>query len=203
MKPLAAALLCAFAVGAHAAAPIKPVALTARQLPAGVTFKGDFKQALRWTDADGDNIVVLSTHNDEESEYGANDDLYAVRYTVSDGEAKARWNVHDFIHDCPVDHQASFLKGAAVQVTDLDGNGTAEVWLGYRLMCRGDIASDTLKVIVYEGAKKYAMRGETESVDGSGGGYVFDPAFMEAPKPFREFARKLWSDHVADDPDAG
>lgn len=201
MKALAAPLLFAAAFAAHAAAPIKPAPLTARQLPAGVVFKGDFKQAVRWTDAEGDNIVVLSTHHDEDGEDGANDDLYAVRYTVAGGEAKARWNMHDFIHDCPVDHEASYLKGAAVQVTDLDGDGTAEVWLAYRLMCRGDISSDTMKVIAYQAAQKYAMRGETEAVDGKGGGYTFDPAFMEAPAAFREFARKLWVAHVADDPD--
>ncbi len=200
MKTLAAPLLLAAAFAVHAA-PVKPVSLSAVQLPAGVTFKGDFQQAVRWTDAEGDNVVVLSTHHDEESEYGANDDLYAVRYTVADGAAKARWNLHDFIHDCPVDHQASFLKGAAVQLTDLDGDGPAEVWLAYRLMCRGDISSDTMKVIVYQAAQKYAMRGETEAVDGKGGGYTFDPAFMDAPKAFRDFARKLWAEHVADDPD--
>jgi hypothetical protein len=201
MKASAASLCFAAALAVHAAAPLAPAPLAAAQLPVGVVFQGDFERALRWTDAEGDNIVVLSSHHDEGDD-GANDDVYAVRYTVANGEAKARWNLHDFIHDCPVDHQAAFLKGAAVQVTDLDGDGTAEVWLGYRLMCRGDISSDTMKVIAYQGARKYAMRGETVAVDGKGGGYTFDPAFMEAPKAFRDFARKLWSDHAADDPDA-
>jgi len=199
MKPLAIALLCVFAVAAQAAPSIK--SLTAAQLPAGVSFKGDFKRAVRWTDAEGDNIVVVSTHSDDGGEYGANDDLYAVRYTIADGKAQARWDLRDYVHDCGVDHQATFLRGAAIQITDLDGNGTAEVWMAYRLMCRGDISSDTMKVIAYQGAQKYAMRGETRDAGGQGGSYTFDTVFMRAPEAFREFARKLWTTHMADSPD--
>lgn len=199
MKLLAAAFLSAFVMAAQAAPSATP--LTAAQLPSGVSFKGDFKQALRWTDAEGDNIVVVSTHSDDASEYGSNDDLYAVRYTIADGKAQARWNLHDYIHDCGVDHQATFFRGAALQITDLDDNGTAEVWMAYRLMCRGDISSDTMKVIAYQGAQKYAMRGETRDAGGAGGSYAFDQAFMAAPKALREFARKLWAAHMADSPD--
>jgi len=199
MKRLAIAMLCALAIGAQAAPSVKP--LSATQLPAGVSFKGDFKQAVRWTDAEGDNIVVVSTHSDDDSEYGSNDDLYAVRYTIADGKAQARWNLHDYIHDCGEDHQATFFRGAALQITDLDDNGTAEVWMAYRLMCRGDISSDTMKVIVYQGAQKYAMRGETKDAGGQGGSYTFDAAFVEAPKALREFAGKLWAAHMADSPD--
>jgi len=197
MKLPAIALLSAFALAAQAAPAVKPV--TAAQLPAGVVFKGDFKQAVRWTDAEGDNLVVVSTHSDDD---GSNDDLYAVRYTIADGEAQARWSLHDFVHDCGLDHQATFFRGAALQITDLDDDGIAEVWMAYRLMCRGDISSDTMKVIVYQGAQKYAMRGETKDAGGEGGSYAFDPAFMAAPEPFRAFARNLWAMHMADSPDA-
>lgn len=200
MHRLPIALCCAFAMAAQAAPSATPV--TAAQLPPGVVFKGDFKQAVRWTDAEGDNLVVVSAHSDDDSEYGSNDDLYAVRYTIADGKAQLRWNLHDYVHDCGIDHQATFFRGAALQVTDLDDSGTAEVWMAYRLMCRGDISPDTMKVIVYQGAQKYAMRGETRDVTGQGGSYAFDPAFMAAPEAFRAFARKLWATHMADSPDA-
>ena len=199
MKPFAIAMLSAFAIAAQATPAVTQVTVT--QLPPGATFKGDFKQAVRWSDAEGDNIVIVSTHSDDGGEYGSNDDLYAVRYTIADGKAQARWNLHDYVHDCGEDHQATFFRGAAVQITDLDSNGTAEVWMAYRLMCRGDISSDTMKVIVYQGAQKYAMRGETRDAGGQGGSYTFDPAFMEAPKALREFAGKLWAAHMADAPD--
>ncbi|NKJ23353.1 hypothetical protein [Dyella sp. SG609] len=199
MKRFATLLLSAFIFSTQASPIAQPI--TAAQLPAGITFKGNFKQALRWTDAEGDNLVVVSMHSDDNSEYGYNDDLYAVRYTLAGGKAQLRWSLHDYVHDCGVDHQATFFRGAALQVTDLDGNGTAEVWMAYRLMCRGDISSDTMKVIAYQGAQKYAMRGETRDAGGQGGSYVFDTAFLEAPRPLREFARKLWAAHVADAPD--
>src|ERR1051325_6287834 len=119
MKRFATLLLSAFIFSTQVSPIAQPI--TAAQLPTGITFKGNFKQALRWTDAEGDNLVVVSTHSDDNSEYGYNDDLYAVRYTLAGGKAQLRWSLHDYVHDCGVDHQATFFHGAALQVTDLDG----------------------------------------------------------------------------------
>jgi len=53
-------------------------------------------------------------------------------------EAAARpapnWQVHDFVADCPLDLGARFIP-QALTVTDLDQDGTAEVWLVYRTTC--------------------------------------------------------------------
>jgi len=52
-----------------------------------------------------------------------------------------------------------------------------------------------MKVIVYEGTKKYAMRGSTKvqvsETEYDGGEYTFDEPFKEAPEAFRKYALKL------------
>ncbi|MCR5563909.1 MAG: hypothetical protein K6F46_11205, partial [Desulfovibrio sp.] len=80
-------------------------------------------------------------------------------------------------------------------ITDLDGNGVSEVWITYYVSCHGDVSPDGMKVLMYEGGKKHALRGETFlHVDGMdmGGSYKADPAFNEAPAPIRRFADELW-----------
>ena len=61
-----------------------------------------------------------------------------------------------------------------------------------------------LKIIMYEGTQKYAMRGETKQYNGKsdngvqlyyGGEYKQDKAFSEGPKDFLKFAKKLWEDN--------
>ena len=44
----------------------------------------------------------------------------------------------------------------SVKITDLDGDGLAEVWLAYEMWCKGDVSPSKLKVIMYEGSRKHA-----------------------------------------------
>lgn len=77
------------------------------------------------------------------------------------------------------------------------------MWVMYRTVCHGDVSPMEMKVIMYQGTQKYAMRGETRvktsETETYGGDYKFDPAFAKAPKAIKDFAMKLWKAHV-DDP---
>lgn len=169
-------------------------------VPATLKHSGRVVQALRYTDRTG-TYTVLATQSGPaadpaaQSSDGRRADLYAYQYSAA-GVAPS-WQVHDFEADCPVDIEAQF-RPKGVTVTDLDHNGTAEVWLVYRTTCRGDISPSTQKIIMYEGTRKYAVRGTSRVVAGQeaeGGTYTLDAAWKAAPVAFRQHAAQLWQQH--------
>src|ERR1043165_9397168 len=130
---------------------------------------------------------------------GQSADLYAYKFSKKDGKIIQDWKIQDFVRDCPFDITASFVKDA-FQVTDLDNNGKAEVWVMYKVTCRSDVSPCEMKIIMYEGETKHAMRGQNKVPADEktywGGEYKFDEAFEAAPKSFRNFALKLWNANV-------
>ncbi|WP_374951860.1 M949_RS01915 family surface polysaccharide biosynthesis protein [Mucilaginibacter sp.] len=68
------------------------------------------------------------------------------------------WQLHGMVTDCKIDMVANFVPGS-ITITDLDKNWKSEVWVAYRLRCRGDVSPNELKIIMHEGATKYAQRG--------------------------------------------
>lgn len=178
--------------------------LEVSQLPKSITYSGQIKNAVRWTDQMGDNIVITAETGDMESKPGLYEDyreaaLYAYHFIVDGDSIRQTWRVYDFIKECPVDIEANFIKNT-FQITDLNNDGAAEIWLMYIVTCTSDVSPVEMKIIMYQGSQKYAMRGHTkvEASKGEfmGGDYKFDKAFNEAPSEFRDFAKKLWKAHI-------
>jgi len=69
----------------------------------------------------------------------------------------------------------------------------------YKHACRGDVSPAGMKLIMREGAKKYAIRGImriSPEIDPSGRGEMnLDPTFAKAPRSFRDFAIQHWKKH--------
>jgi hypothetical protein len=181
--------------------PLAPAAV-----PATLKHAGRVVQAVRYTDRTG-TYTVLATQTGPVADLAAKDtdaaqraDLYAYQYPAT-GLAPT-WQVHDFVADCPLDLQARF-RPKGVTVTDLNQDGLAEVWLVYRTVCRGDVSPSTQKIIMYEGTRKYAVRGTSRlNVGGEhdGGTYTFDAALQAAPVVFRRYAAQLWQQHLDENP---
>ncbi|AXB56922.1 M949_RS01915 family surface polysaccharide biosynthesis protein [Flavobacterium fluviale] len=181
------------------------------QFPSSIKYEGFVKNAVRWKDKLGDNIVIttetgyhINKKFEHESESSSDAELFAYHFIVSGNEVKQTWKVYDFIADCPVDIVASFVKNT-FQVTDLNNNGIAETWVMYKTACHGDVSPCDMKIIMYEDNKKYAVRGESKVQVGVldngekqfiGGEYKLDENFKKGPKVFREFAQKLWKDNL-------
>ena len=180
------------------------ITLEKSQIPKGINYSGEIKQAVRWTDNAGENIVITTETGDTESKSGPSEDyrdaaLYAYHFLVFPDSVRQIWKVHDFIKECPLDIEANFIKNT-FQITDLNGDGIAEVWLMYIVSCKSDVSPADMKIIMYQGNQKYAVRGHTkvEPSQGEfvGGDYKFDKAFNEGPVEFRDFAKKLWKAHI-------
>ena len=165
---------------------------------------GKVVKAVRYKDATGDNLVILS-HTDSvfsrnAAETLSSKELYAYRFLLKEnGSVERVWRVTDYVRECFTDITAEFAH-EAFQVTDLDNNGTAEIWMPYYLGCSGDIGPIGMKIIMYEGGKKYAVRGETQALVNKnahvGGEYALDEAFNSGPDTFVTFAHSALAKHM-------
>ncbi|WP_276134339.1 M949_RS01915 family surface polysaccharide biosynthesis protein [Polluticoccus soli] len=182
---------------------LNPSKINVKDLPKGISYHGQAKAAFRWRDRLGDNITFISETGEFKHKlaYGDNRDatLEAGSYLLKNGSVQQIWKVYDFVKDCPLDLRAKFFEDA-FQITDLDHNGIAEVWVMYKLACSGDVSPAEMKIVMYQEKKKYALRGRNRvpmSKDRyEGGEYTFDTAFLNGPKEFREYAKKLWAKHL-------
>ena len=117
--------------------------------------------ALRWTDANGDNVAVLSTlPGPDESPFSRELALFADHLVLTDGAERVLRHVVDGVDDCDQDVTAEFLLGT-FRVTDVDGDGLGEVTFAYELACRGDVSPAELKLLALEDGAKYIIRGST------------------------------------------
>ncbi len=159
------------------------------------SVKGDkIIDGATWTDAEGENTVLLAqTYNDMVNGM-QNQRIYAYCFKKEGGAWKRKWLVQDRIDSCEVDATCEFFP-QSLTVTDNDKNNIGEVTFVYKLSCKGDVSPDEKKLIMYEGAQKYAIRGFTIiQLDGKkiGGDKKIDPAFNNAPRPLLDFANQRW-----------
>lgn len=186
------------------------IKIDSTQFPASIKYEGNVKAAFRWTDKLGVHIafttetgIFTSTKFEHEFAESGDAELFVYHYILKSDEAFLKWKIYDFVHDCPVDIVAEHVKNA-FQITDLDKNGSAEIWTMYKKVCHGDVSPSDMKIIMYESNKKYAIRGENKihfgiNEDGTqiyaGGTYETDEAFKKGPTVFKKFAEKLWEEN--------
>lgn len=123
-----------------------------------------------------------------------NKEIYVWNYKEGPMPPLLTFKLYDFIHDCPTSARLEFSKEIP-QLTDLDGDGKKEVWIGYYKGCHGDVSPDELKVFMYLDGKKHSIRGLNRIyVDGGylGGDYKLDQAMSSADKRFKDYGIKLF-----------
>jgi hypothetical protein len=183
----------------------KLINLGSQYIPKEIQYKGNIVNAVRWKDDLGDHFVVTTEtgtfHNEGSQKTDSNDaEINAYHYLFKDKVFNKIWEMNDFEKDCVMDVYAGYIK-KTFQITDLNNNGVAEIWLMYKTICAGDVSPYNMKIILYEGNKKYAIRGRSKVkvADGEyiGGEYGLDKTFYRAPKPFKDFAKNLWDKNIS------
>ena len=166
-----------------------------------MSVTGTVAECWTYTDTLGQHLLVLTEvpefHPSGQDPDLRDAELYGYEFLQSGGRWTEVWKIQDFVRACPNDLLAQHVRGSA-DVTDLDGDGYAENAFVYRVACRGDVSPATQKLMMHEGATKYALRGEAKLTlpDGSYGGTCTpDPAFSGAPAAFLEHAREIWKAH--------
>ena len=170
------------------------------KLPKQIKYSGSIINSVTWSDSLGLNYILTTETGefetkDKQGDYLKNAALYVYHYVHKEDSIKLLWRVYDFEKDCPFDVVVEFID-KAFTVTDLDKNGIAEVWVMYENQCTSDVSPAPTKIIMYEGIKKYAVRGENKvqvsEKEFLGGQYTLDESFKKANPLFRQFAINLW-----------
>ena len=189
---------------AHGQNKINVINPDTTRLPEGIKFIGKIKAAVRWNDKVGDHIVITTETGETPSKSAPSEnfkdaELYAYHYLVGKDSTYLTWKVYDFVKECPLELEARFIKNT-FQVTDLNNDGVAEVWLMYKTVCHIDVSPCEMKIIMYQGQQKFVMKGlnkvKVTANEFFGGDYTFDKAFTDGPSVFRDFAKKLWDDNI-------
>lgn len=159
-------------------------------------YSGKIKDGKRWKDNAGEHLIILCETDvyDDKSGGTRSAKLFAYHLLKADTDWKQQWRVYDAVENCEVDVTCEFVKGS-LSLTDADKDGETEISFLYRQSCKGDVSPDGQKLIMYEGANKYAIRGETTMMyekEKFGGSKVIDKSFSSAPKPLLDFANAQW-----------
>ena len=175
-------------------------------IPKTLDFRGTVVEALKWTDSNGENILIQTVtghfnwkdYDKNSTDYMIQDksELYAYLFqkSNSDDDYKRKWRVYDYTECFGVDWFTGFIQKATT-ITDLDNDGIAEISLPYVLICRGGMDPGIMKIIMYEGSTKYALRGSTmimcETENPYGGEY--NPSEnLKNNKTFLDFLSNHW-----------
>lgn len=193
-----------FSLGAFlCSAQTTPTHLTVAQIPKEINYIAKVKDAVTWRDSSGTYVLVMTetgTHASHSGEDMGNDaELHAYCYIKKGTVYTVVWTMHDFVKECQVDVSAEFLANG-IRITDLDHDGTSEVWLTYRIACRGDVSPATQKIVMHEGKTKHVVKGTTRvkvsKISYVGGEMAYDEAFNAGSESFRVYAKKLWTEQV-------
>ncbi len=163
-------------------------------------------KALRFADRDGEHTVLYTITKEKASKTPSADgdicrsqNLNVYRYTKENGTWKRKWRIYDFVQDCPYGLTLGYVP-PMLQVTDLDGNGSAEIWSGYVVHCSSDVSPIPMKLIMYEKGTKYAVRGKSRCRVSDnkyeGGSFTPDKAFKKGPKVFLNYAVTLFTENI-------
>ncbi len=202
MKLLSLALLLALAQSAFAQITI--IKIDKKAVPKTIHYAGHIIDVVQYTDNEGQHLMITTeTGNvnvtDDEGNAARKSEIYAYNYIVKGDQRILSWQMHDFTGDCIVDTKASYVP-KTFSVTDLNNDGKAEVWLMYLVACRGDVSPASMKIVMHEGDKKYAVRGTSKTKvsdkDYDGGEYTLDDAFKAAPTAFKQYALQLWRKNI-------
>ncbi len=169
-------------------------------------FRGTVVEALKWSDALGENILILSVtghfkwkdYEENSNKYTLEDksELYAYLFqkTKTDKAFKKKWRVYDYTECFGVDWYTGFIPKATT-ITDLDKDGITEISMPYVSICRGGMDPGVMKIILYEEDTKYALRGSTRlgcKSEYAYGGKCNPSENLNNNQIFSEFLSKHW-----------
>lgn len=164
--------------------------------------------AFRFSDQHGDNTAMFSrelTHEEDPTDETIIDrvslDVLIEHPSTSQTKEAGRWQ-HSAEVECEgMDIEADFFPDA-FSVTDVDGDGTAELTFAYHRFCGGGVDPRDVTVVLFEGENSYVLQGETLVQVGTdpafGGEFTMDDALTAAPAWIREKVLSTFK-HVRDE----
>lgn len=176
-----------------AVSPLKQ--LTAADAPKTITYKGEPSEVSQFSDKEGEHLIVVAETGQTKSA-GKNSDMQDMEMNVyhlrKNGENYTEvWKAQDYVRNCEFDLVLG-IRPESMEVTDLDKDGIAEISFVYYLTCTSDVSPYQMKLLMYEGADKYALRGTAKVMDIKSA-FTPDAALKAAPADFLKFATEKWA----------
>jgi hypothetical protein len=140
--------------------PLTILSFDKKNIPFKDSIKGIIIDGAVFKDNEGESYVVLTELDNGEKEGTQNKSIYAYCFTKQGNAFIKKWLVQDNITGCDVDATCEFLPGS-LSITDVDSNNIGETTFIYQLSCKGDVSPHSKKLIMYQGADKFAIRGAT------------------------------------------
>jgi hypothetical protein len=140
--------------------------LTQEMLPKNIPFEGKLIEAKKWTDKNGDNLLIISRFgpyktpdpNSSDNDFG-NVELHAFQYLIKSTSITTLWQTTETIKNCMTDMWIELFPNST-SITDLDKNGVTETTIVYRYSCRGGVDPSNMKVVLHEGKQTYCLKGK-------------------------------------------
>jgi len=161
-------------------------------------YKGKIIEGRRWKDKRGENIVILTETGlrwKDVWEATRNAWIYAYHFVRNgDSTLKEVWTLNEVVYDCAFEVRCEFFDNS-LSITDLDGDGVAEVSFVYAYGCKGSLDPDNKKLVLTEGKEEYKIKGKTlviRNQEKQGGDKDVEKNFKQAPEAFLEYANKQW-----------
>jgi hypothetical protein len=174
---------------------VKLLDFSKSSIPSGCDYKGNVIEGARWTDKNGENILIISQtkpvvlKEDNREQY-----IYAYCYTRSDDKYNSLWSITDHA-ESPCDLHADYLPGT-LEIKDINGDGIAESTFLYKLDERCDVSPVAIKLMMHSGSTKLVIRGTTRVNIGNGqmvgGEKNIDTAFDSVPASLKKYASEKW-----------
>ncbi len=170
---------------------------SAKGLPAQIKkdLQGTIEAKYSFTDKIGQHVLALTRDSSRLPDGTDNITLQASLYRFFENSWKQEWVIRDFLQCKDLDIEADFFI-PLTSFSDLDSNGITETTVAYRLVCAGGIDTKPTKVIMRQGTKKFAVRGESlVRIEGAlpfGGKFALEPNLDQSPA-FKEYLTAVWN----------
>ena len=178
---------------------VEDVDVTSPALPASAASAD---RALRYADAAGDNVLLLGQHSTTRSD----DDGVVERLTLhvahhvgtphASQPFREAWRHTEVIECEGLDFDGRFLDDALL-VEDLDGDGFAEVLVGFSTFCGGGVDPRQIKLVLHTRDRDFVLEGESivqpPGGPAFGGSHATTPHEEAIPAPFHEALLAAWT----------
>ena len=180
-------------------AKVKTLKLNLQELPKGVSFTGGVVYSARWKDKAGEHLFIASESGIQTAADSAGTEIRSAffearHYLISDSTTLT-WMESDSVTGCQLNADAGFVPGQ-FNVTDMDKDGVAEVWMMMRTACHNDKSPANLQLVIHEREERYSMIGTEKTRlskdDVIGGEFQVNNTFKEGQELFLKKAQQVW-----------
>jgi len=168
-------------------------------LPKEVSYSGYVVYSARWKDKAGEHVFIATetgvTNTTDSSGSILKNALFTAKHYLINDSTTLTWTESDSVMNCAHTLQAGFVQ-SQFNITDMDKDGVAEVWMMLKTACHSDVSPANLQLVIREREQRYTMIGTEKTRlsknDVIGGEFTINNDFREGQELFLNKAKNVW-----------